>query len=195
MAIVGPAIAAYLLGLLFSLDITIVRDTLPILLGSVAYGVVIAVSAGLLMLALSSVSRNSRYVALLWLGVWLITSTVSFVLVRVDQAQRMRATGLRHHAWRNEQFLTDELQAAKSDWRPLISYTGNLQRIEERLLNTNAAWRKLSELSPASQRGPILLQLLDTQYPWYWSAAVLFGLAAISTCTLSLTIKSLDRLK
>ena len=59
------------------------------------YGLVVAVSAGLLMLALSSLSRSSRYVALLWLGVWLITSTVSLVLMSVDQHQRMRETGAR----------------------------------------------------------------------------------------------------
>ena len=37
------------------------------------YGLVIALSAGTLMLALSSLSRNSRYVALLWLGVWFVS--------------------------------------------------------------------------------------------------------------------------
>jgi len=195
MAIIVPAVVAYVLGLLFSLDITILRDTLPILLASVAYGLVIAVSAGLLMLALSSISRNSRYVALLWLGIWIITSTVSLVLIKVDQEQRLRDKGLRHRDWRSVQFLESELEAEKSDWRPLVSYTANLSRIEERLLHTNAAWKRLSELSPAGQRGPFLLQMLNTQYPWYWSAGVLVGLAALSACTLNLTIKSLDRLK
>ena len=78
--IIVPSIVAYVLGLLFSLDITIVRDTFRILLASVAYGLVIALSAGLLILALSSLSRNSRYVALFWLGIWFVTGTVSGVL-------------------------------------------------------------------------------------------------------------------
>ena len=76
-----------MLGLLFSLDITIVRDTFAMLLASIAYGLVIAVSAGLLMLALSSLSRNSRYVALFWLAVWFVSGIVGTSLEAVE-AQR-----------------------------------------------------------------------------------------------------------
>lgn len=195
LTIIVPSVVAYVFGLLFSLDITILRDTLPILLATVVYGLVIAVSAGLLVLALSSISRNSRYVALFWLGIWVITSTVSLVLVRVDQEARIRANGMRHRIWQNEQFLTKEIEAERTDWRPLVSYSANLRRIEERLLNTNASWQRLSDITPSGRRGPFLMQMLGTQYPWYWSAAVLLGLAALSAGTLHLTIKSLDRLK
>src|SRR3954462_872362 len=41
--IIAPSVLAYALGLLFSLDITIVRDTSRIVLASVAYGFVIAI--------------------------------------------------------------------------------------------------------------------------------------------------------
>ncbi len=195
LIVIGPILVAYSLGLLFSLDITIVRDTLPILFGSITYGVIVAISAGLLMLAMSSLTRNSRYVALLWLGVWLITGTVSVVLIQVDQAQRSRAVGARYHRWDNEQFLSAELDAAKHDWRPLVSYTANLRRMEESLIHTNAAWQKLIELTPVGQRGRLMFNLVDTQYPWYWSAGVLIGLAVLSACVLNLTVKSLDRIK
>lgn len=195
LIVIGPILIAYTLGLLFSLDITIVRDTLPILIGSMVYGVVIAISAGLLMLAMSSLTRNSRYVALLWLGMWLITWTVSFVLIRVDEVQRIRAVGARHHPWDNEQFLTEQLKAAKTDWRPLVSYTANLSRMEERLLHTNSAWQRLMELTPEGQRARLMLHLVDNQYPWYWSALVLLGLAMLSACILNVTVKSLDRIK
>ncbi len=84
--IIVPSLVAYVLGLLFSLDITIVRDTSRILLASVTYGLVIAVSAGMLMLALSSLSRNSRYVALFWMGIWILTSTVSLVLMKLNKS-------------------------------------------------------------------------------------------------------------
>jgi hypothetical protein len=63
------------------------------------------------------------------------------------------------------------------------------------LLGTNASWERLSQLSPAGARGPFLMQMMYTQHPWYWSAAVLAGLFAISACILNLSIKSLDRLK
>jgi ABC-2 type transport system permease protein len=195
IAIVVPAFAAYLLGLAFSLDVSIVRDTAGILLASVAYGLVIAVSAGLLILALSSLSRNSRYVALFWMGIWIMTSTVSLVLVEVDREQRMHAAGARRQHWASEELLRGEIEAAKSNWRPLVSYTGNLYRIGERLLGTNEAWEKLSQLSPPAQRGPFLMQMIAAQHPWYWSAGVLLALAGLCMAVLHFSIKSVDRLK
>jgi ABC-2 type transport system permease protein len=195
MVIILPALIAYTLGLLFSLDITIVRDTLEILVGSVIYGLVIAVSAGLLMLALSSLSRNSRYVALLWMGIWLITSTVSLILSQVAQVQRMQQSERHPGMWASEEIVASEIEAAKSDWRPLVSYTANLRRVGESLLGTNAAWERLSQLSPAGQRGPIMMQMVNSQFPWYWSAAVLAALLGLSAWILNYSIKSLDRLK
>src|SRR4029077_19239589 len=58
-----PALIAYLLGVGFSLDVGVIADTYRILLAAVGYGLLIVVSAGTLMLALSSLSRNSRYVS------------------------------------------------------------------------------------------------------------------------------------
>ena len=193
--IVVPSLIAYVLGLLFSLDITIVRDTWRILLASVCYGMVIAISAGTLMLALSSLSRNSRYVALFWMCIWILTSTVSMVLMTVEQEERRHKAGATRRIWESEEFLTSEIDAAKTDWRPLISYTTNLRRVGEHLLKTNAAWERLGQLSPAGERTQILLRMMGNQYPWYWSAAMLVGLFVISVCILNLSIKSLDRLK
>jgi ABC-2 type transport system permease protein len=193
--IIGPSIVAYMMGLLFSLDITIVGETARILVASIAYGLVIALSAGTLMLALSSLSRNSRYVALLWMGIWILSSTVSLVLVQVAQEERQHQAGVRRLSRADEEFITAEIEAAKSDWRPLVSYTGNLRRVGEHLLRTNDAWEKLGQLSPAGQRNQFLLQLMGNQYPWYWSAAVLIGVFLVSACILHFSIKSLDRLK
>jgi ABC-2 type transport system permease protein len=191
---IAPCLIAYVLGLLFSLDITIVRDTSRILLAGITYGLVIALSAGMLMLALSSLSRNSRYVALFWMAIWILTAIVSVVLMQIEHEQRRHQPGARSR-WQKEEFLNGEIQAAKSDWRPLLSYTANLSRVGERLLRTNAAWERLGQLSPPGQRNQILLQLMGNQYPWYWSAAVLAGLFALSTCVLHFSVKSLDRLK
>jgi ABC-2 type transport system permease protein len=193
--IVVPSIAAYILGLLFSLDLTIIRDTSRILLASVCYGIVIAISAGTLMLALSSLSRNSRYVALFWMCIWILTSTVSMVLMIVDQEERRHQAGVNRRIWASEEFLTAELEASKADWRPLISYTSNLRRVGEHLLATNAAWERLSQLSPAGERTRILSQMMGNRYPWYWSAGVLAGIFVVSACILNFSIKSLDRLK
>lgn len=190
-----PSLIAYVLGLLFSLDITIVRDTFGILLAAVTYGLTIAVSMGMLMLALSSLTRNSRYVALLWMGIWLLTSTVSTVLVKIEQEQRLHSAGVRSLFRASEEVLSNEIEATKSDWRPLVSYTANLRRVGERLLQTNAVWDRLGQLSPAGERSRILLQMMGNQFPWYWSATVLAGVFVVSACILNLSVKSLDRLK
>ena len=80
LVLIVPCVLAYALGLLFSLDLTIVRDTWRLLLASIAYGLVIIVSAGTLVLALSSLSRNSRHVALFWLVLWVVSGVFSSVL-------------------------------------------------------------------------------------------------------------------
>ncbi|MEX2316728.1 MAG: ABC transporter permease subunit [Pirellulales bacterium] len=208
MVIIVPSIIAYLLGLLFSLDIAIVRDTYRILLASIAYGFLIALSSGLLILALSSLSRNSRYVALFWLGVWIVSGVVALVLTQADLHQHrrqawvaQRAAGAGRPQTANsrrafeDSLLAEAQQAAKSNWRPLVSYRANLAHLGNQMLGTNASVEKLSQLQPAQFRQIFLQGFLGTQYPWYWSAAVLAGLFGLSLCILKFSIKSLDRLR
>jgi ABC-2 type transport system permease protein len=194
MAIVLPALVAYVLGLLFSLDISIIRDTAGILLGSVVYGLVIALSAGMLMLALSSLSRNSRYVALAWMGFWIISTTASAILMEVHQERQGHRVAQQGGKLGDAELIARGVEARKSDWRPIVSYTGNLRRVGERLLDTNAAWKKFSEIVPG-ERAQFLKRMADTQYPWYWSAAVLLALFGVSACILNISVKPLDRLK
>jgi ABC-2 type transport system permease protein len=194
--IIVPSIVAYVLGILFSLDITILRDTYRILLASVCYGLVIALSAGTLILALSSLTRNSRYVALMWIGVWFVSGTVAGILATVEQVQQAHQAHVADRDRQNIDLVTEELDAAKTDWRPLVSYTENLSRIGKELLGTNACWERLTQPLPAKQRALRLYSWTrDSLYPWYWSAAVLAVLLGLSACILNFSIKSLDRLK
>ena len=80
-----PAVAAYVLGVCFSLDLTVIRDTWRLLPASILYGLVIVVSAGTLMLALSSLSRRSLYVGIAWVGLWIISSAVAAVLSGIQR--------------------------------------------------------------------------------------------------------------
>jgi ABC-2 type transport system permease protein len=225
LVIIVPSLLAYLSGLAFSLDITVVRDTFPLMLGCLAYGAIIVLSAGTLILGLSSLSRNSRYIALFWVALWFVSGLVGLVLDTVNTEQR------RFHRYQREMevyqaerqpmnkamtpeeqraqqrafeealskaeadFAAEEMQAAKTNWRPLVSYTGNLWRLGHLLLNTDAAWTKLSEAQPARYRSLFLANNLGPQYPWYWSAAVLTVLFGISVCLLNFRVRSLDRLK
>jgi ABC-2 type transport system permease protein len=197
LIVIVPSIIAYILGLLFSLDITIVKDTYSVLLASVAYGLVIALSAGLLILALSSLSRNSRYVALFWVAILLIGGIVATVLEGVEQHQRIRTLNANIGSSQNDETrIAIETEAFKNDWRPAVSYVSNLSRIGEQLLGTNRCWETLYQWMPVNDRLRFLYtKLLGPQFPWTWSAAVLLGLFGLSACILNLQIKSLDRLK
>jgi ABC-2 type transport system permease protein len=162
-----PALLAYILGIGFSLDLGIIRDTARLLFASVAYGLLVVASAGTLMLAMSSLSRNSRYVAALWIGIWFVSNIVAGTM-----------TGL-----------------VKRDWCPMVSYTENLLRICRNLLDTQSAWQPIAKFFPSAHRAEMLAAFSGPAYPWYWSALVLAGLFGISLWILSLRVKSLDRLK
>ena len=196
MIVIVPSVIAYILGLLFSLDITILKDTIGILFWAVIYGLVISVSAGMLILALSSLSRNSRYVGLFWVGVILVGSIVAGVLQDADRQQQMRA--FRRNPDRAQAFddlVAAQMEASKTDWRPLVSFTANLSRVGQYLLGSSKSWESLSQSLPPKERAAILFNVVGPQYPWYWSAAVLVCLAGLSACILNFRIKSLDRLK
>jgi ABC-2 type transport system permease protein len=87
---VVPATAAYVLGVGFSLDLSVIADTHRLLGASVVYGLIITVSAGTLMLALSSLSRRSLYVSLIWVGLWIISSSVASMLYHIQRETIIR---------------------------------------------------------------------------------------------------------
>lgn len=231
-----PAVAAYALGVCFSLDLTVIRDTWRLLPASILYGLVIVGSAGTLMLALSSLSRRSLYVGIAWAGLWVISATVASVLAGIERGAlahsisrqemvqfdpdapppyRASHPGAAQFAKKWEQ-VRDRVEraealAAPTNWRPLCSYTANLDRLGEALLNTDAAWVQLgraieaprSAFTPlfgrSAKSSPInerrLADQLVPQYPWTWSAGVLAALLGLSLWILSIRVKSLDRLR
>src|SRR6266851_4500848 len=98
-----PAVAAYALGVAFSLDLSVLRDTYRVLLASILYSVVIVISAGTLMLALSSLSRRTIYVGLAWVGLWFISATVSSILIGIRaETTRHQITEERLSRWTEE---------------------------------------------------------------------------------------------
>ncbi len=82
---VGPAVFAYVVGLAFCLNLSVIKETYPILLASVAYGLVITLSAGTLILALSSLTRRSLYVGITWAGFWIISGMVGGILTQIHR--------------------------------------------------------------------------------------------------------------
>lgn len=202
-----PVLLGYALGIAFSLDPRVFLDTWRVLVAGLAYGLIVAVSAGTLMLAFSSLTRNARFVGALWIGVWVLSQ------VAAGQLQR----------------------TINQEWCPLLSYTGNLTRVRDALLDSEAQWKKLSSLfqtgkeqvkevalgrgpqsrsrpritfgwnrpaPPRPPRPPEPATLapdptddLFATYPWQWSAGVLAGLAVFSLWILATRVRSLDRLR
>jgi ABC-2 type transport system permease protein len=202
-----PVVLAFALGYGFSLDPLVFRDTWRVLVASLAFCVIVVLSTGTLMLAISSLSRNSRYVGAIWIGLWIVTNVASTVLE----------------------------QTIHRDWCPLLSYTGNLNRARDALLDSQTAWGKVNGLFQASRdqlrdmagsgqlgrrrRGRINFRFVPppppppspptaqvsptnppatgqaTSYPWQWSAGVLAGLGVLSVWVLATRVRSLDRLR
>ncbi len=168
-----PSVLAYLLGLGFSLDLKVIRDTGRLLLASVAFGAIVVLSAGTLMLAISSLTKNSRYVTAIWIGVWVLTAALGAHLM---------------------------LALKNTEW-VLVAYSENLDNVGGALIDNRSAWETLFSLVPSN--GPMPRRDFEEQViersgafaPWYWSAAILVGLFGLSLWILSTRVKSMDRLK
>jgi ABC-type transport system involved in multi-copper enzyme maturation permease subunit len=271
--LVVPAVGAYLLGLAFSLDLGVVRDTHRLLWAGITYGLVVTLSAGTLMLALSALSRRSIYVGLAWAGLVLLSQMISAALIGINSdierrqvyrggmerwvsanppppgiqmngpfpSLRGNARWMRNTApgpgepplteeekaqqrwWRaygeEQGRLSANAEAARlaqgaTDWRPVVSYATNLDRLADWLLDTDSAWVLLGRTieRPRQMVGPLargrgvpvpdgpvndrrLADRMAWQFPWYWSAGVLAGVWVVSVFVLSRRVKSLDRLK
>jgi ABC-2 type transport system permease protein len=203
-AIVGlvavvPALIAYVLGLAFSLDWKIVADTYRFLLASLAYGAIVTVSAGTLMLAFSALSRNSRYVMAMWLGFWLVTNVSSWTVAGIMQVQyemerRQRWMEQRAAAPRGRPVPPPQIERPV-DWYRMLSYTSNLNALCHVMFDTNTAWDHIGSFFQPREREEMKYAVGGPRYPWYWSACILLGLGILSTWVLSFRVKSLDRLR
>jgi ABC-2 type transport system permease protein len=197
---VVPAVVAWLLGVLFSLNFSVAVDTAPILLGVVVYGLVVALSAGSLMLALSSLSRNSRYVGGFWAGFWLFTGLLASILqlVHLSEYRRHVMEARFQGVEQREARLREEFESAfRNDWRPMVAYTANLLRIGDALLGVDAAWDRFEDMQKKMRagRGGRGFEQPTSRWPWYWSALVLLALGGVSAWILNTRVRTLDRLR
>jgi ABC-2 type transport system permease protein len=217
-----PVVIAYLVGVAFSLDLSVVRDTWHILVACVAFGIVVAAVSGLVMLALSSLSRNSRVVAAMWMGFWIMSWLVAGALITTSSRG------------------ANSPQEMNTYWK-IVSFPGNLDALRKGMLNTDAAYAQLkasylkamqsvvktARIAETARRGPIarifggrrrdqdaqsergandieqlsklpappFIEALRPPFPWSWAAAVLAALSVLSLCILSTRVRSLDRLR
>lgn len=98
--IVVPSVGAYMLGVGFSLSLGVVRDTYRVLWAAVLYGLIVALSAGTLMLALSSLSRRSVYVGLAWAGLVFLSWMLGSIMISIaGETERRQAVQEGMAAW------------------------------------------------------------------------------------------------
>lgn len=194
---IAPMLLGYVLGLAFSLDLTVIRDTWKLMLAGLGYGAIVVVSMGALMLALSSLSRNSRYVAAMWVGLFIVGDMTSQALER----------------------------SVGEKWCPMVSYANLLASVREKMLGTDEAWKQLTAVFQVADdpRARFIRAQVEAQAkaqekaregeggrrnrprrfqretrplpPWDWSALALGGLVVVSAGILSTRVRSLDRLK
>ncbi len=175
-----PCLLTYLLGVGFSLGFGVIRDTYRIVPACLAYGALVVLVFGLFMLAISSLSKNSRYVAAVWIGIWLVGSFSANVL----------GTGL------------------QLKWGPIVSVVNDVEKVGDVLLGADQAWEPLGKafasgmarpgpfgraFAPAPPPPPPNPFSLD--FPVSWAVYVILGLMGLSLWVLSTRVKSLDRLR
>lgn len=202
----APSLGAWLLGVLFSLDVQVLRDTSRLFAACAAYSILIAASAGTLMLAISSLTRSSRFVGAIWIGLWVVSNIMATAMDNILQR----------------------------DWCPVIAYTTNLQRLGQSFLGTYHAYQQVLQLVtqvekiaslpmgammsrrrqgggflPPPPPSPEQLEKMSPRrarnvqrnspyaepYPWTWSAGVLAGMFILSMGILTMRVKSLDKLR
>lgn len=199
-----PAIFTYLIGLAFSLNFQVISDTWKIVPAIVAYGLLVVFVGGLFMLAISSLSRKSLYIAAIWIAIWLLGSfTAPILTIPLDQKwgpivavtnnfakarETLLGTG---DAYDSIQDATDEMMASVSRPRFLPGLFGGAKPAKKPDRNRPRKPRPPEDPRRSNGFEPFFKQ----HYPWQWSAYVLLGMAGLSICILTTRVKSLDRLR
>lgn len=201
-----PLTVAYISGLAFGFDLGVLRDTLGLYGKAVLYCLVLIASAGALVLALSSLSKNSVQVSMMWILLWLLTHGIATA-----------TQGIVTSYARGDQEIRDRFR-----WTSLISYPANLERVRRELLGTEAARESLQNLRmdefrkampgiqfgpPGGPNGPGPRGRRDRHVPSFadpekeeptpirWSVEVLAGLFLVSIAILSTRVRGMDRLR
>ena len=166
-----------MLGIALQPRSAVFRDTWRVLVASLAFGAIVVLSAGTLMLAISSLSRNSRYVGAIWLGFWVVSDIAAGVLNR-DDSQGVVPAALVHcqpdaDARRHARFADRVGQAGQAV--PGAAGTSFGQGARPGLFRRRRG-RGMScpTTPPAASTSPGRdCAARRSSYPWQWSAGVL----------------------
>ena len=147
------------------------------------------------MLALSTLSMNSRVVSGLWVGIWILSSVVAGA---VGGTTRYRESAVLSYMGN----LDNLRQSLLGTYRAKAEFASILDSIEQPKNGPPAGFWFGRRPPPPQMRGPGAL----SQQPWFkdwltethpvaWSWAVFLALFGLSVLLLSVKVKSLDRIR
>ena len=204
LVMVLPALAAWLVGVGFSLDPSVIGDTWRIPLASVGYGLFVSVTGGLVMLAFSSLSKNSRYVALMWLGLWLAGAVLSESLTETltpgEAREPWRSVSIFADYWRVQEAMLGTEAARDQIGRAVhASFLAAQDQMQSQAGGLAGGLLNLLKPKPPEPPPydpavdtPSFLDWLVNPYDWGPSAAALGGLSLLAIVVLSTRVRSLD---
>lgn len=152
----GPVTALYGLSILFSPSLEALSQTIFVWPRAAGACAVVMLGAGAPVLALSSLTRNPRFLGFAWAGLWVLSHVASTVL----SLAIFRIGG-----------------AEGRDWTGLVSFFRNLLAVAFRFLEVET---KLAPAARLSHRASRWMERYSYEHDWRWSLCLLLVGAALS---------------
>lgn len=161
-----PALALYGISVAFSPGVDTIAQTIGIVPRIALFSGVVMLGTGSMVLALSSLTRNPRFLGFAWVGMWVMSSVVSTILS--------------HALFPRFGPGADTVDLA-NDWTGLLSLLANFNSIGFGIFDVEGAMSPYVEISRNAER---ILAELSYGHDWLASVAVIGGLAAVSLLVL-----------
>ncbi|MHC4598483.1 MAG: ABC transporter permease subunit [Planctomycetota bacterium] len=170
MVTLVPSLTLYGVSILFSPSLETLVQTIHIVPKILGYSLLLMVGCGMIMLALSSCTRNARFLGFIWAGFWVMSYIASKILSYTLIPTRTSYGG---PAFK------------EGDWTSLLAFHSNFDAIGVRLFNIVNLLEPLAEISLTSRR---LLNQLAYGHDWRWSLAIVVFLTLFSAVVAYLRI-------
>jgi ABC-type transport system involved in multi-copper enzyme maturation permease subunit len=165
MVTVIPTLVLYGLSVLASPSIETLAQTWTVVPRVLVYSVLLMLATGAPMLALSSLTHNTRFLGFLWAGIWIMSHVASGVLSLALTVGR-GAEEIGHN------------------WTGLLSCLKNLDSIAFRLLDIDAIVAPATALSPRAAQ-----KLADLSYDHDWRVSLALVVTAIVGSLVVVTVR------
>lgn len=166
MVTVIPTLVLYGLSVLASPSVETLAQTWTVVPRVLAYSVLLMLATGAPMLALSSLTSNTRFLGFLWAGIWVMSHVASGILSLATTVGR-GADAIGHN------------------WTGLLSCSKNLDSIAFRLLDIDNVLAPATKLSARAAKA---MSKLSYDHDWRISLALVLVVAAVSLAVVTVRI-------